>query len=64
MTIDKQLAAAREESGLSIREAADKLGVSAAHLEKLETGYAVPSVVFLFVCCGLYGTTFTIRAEG
>jgi transcriptional regulator with XRE-family HTH domain len=52
-----QLRALRQRSGLTLEAAAARIGMSPAHLSRLETGRRQPSLPTLLVLARIYGTT-------
>ncbi|MFI9202000.1 helix-turn-helix domain-containing protein [Streptomyces sp. NPDC053048] len=52
-----QLRALRRRSGLTLEAAAARVGLSPAHLSRLETGRRTPSLPMLLALARMYGTT-------
>ncbi|GFH34476.1 helix-turn-helix domain-containing protein [Streptomyces pacificus] len=55
--VASQLRDLRKRGGLTVEAAAERLGLSAAHLSRLETGQRQPSLPVLLTLARAYGTT-------
>ncbi len=56
-SVAAQLRDLRKRSGLTVEAAAERLGLSSAHLSRLETGQRQPSLPVLLTLARAYGTT-------